>query len=91
MMSAETVVASLGVRIADERKASGLNQDELASLVGIDRQYLSEIERGKVTRHLARLVAVLDALGLELRAVPRAERLAMQHPASDLPQRSTDG
>lgn len=68
--------ARLGQLVARQRRQHGLSQDELAALVGIDRQYLSELERGKVTRHLARLVEVLDAVGLELTAVPRTTRLA---------------
>lgn len=68
--------ARLGRLVARNRRRHGLSQEELAALVGIDRQYLSELERGKVTRHLARLIDVLDAIGLELTAEPRTVRLA---------------
>lgn len=77
MEAASRIAADLGVLVAATRRDLGLAQDDLAALVGIDRQYLSEIERGKVTNHLARLVRILDALGLVLTAVPRTGALGI--------------
>lgn len=77
MESASRVAADLGALVATTRRRVGLAQEELAALVDIDRQYLSEIERGKVTNHLARLVRILDALGLVLTAVPRTSALGV--------------
>jgi len=77
MELAPRIAADLGALVAATRRDLGLAQDDLAGLVGIDRQYLSEIERGKVTNHLARLVRILDALGLVLTAVPRTSTLGV--------------
>lgn len=71
------VAADLGILVAATRRGLGLAQEDLAALVGIDRQYLSEIERGKVTNHLERLVRILDELGLVLTAVPRTSALGV--------------
>jgi transcriptional regulator with XRE-family HTH domain len=40
---------SFGDRVKAQRKAQKLSQQELAKLVGISRNYLSEIERGEST------------------------------------------
>ena len=36
-MSVDEIAVEIGHRIANQRRASSLSQDELASLVGIDR------------------------------------------------------
>ncbi|HET6398220.1 MAG TPA: helix-turn-helix domain-containing protein [Candidatus Thermoplasmatota archaeon] len=83
MDAATRVAAELGALVAGTRRDLGLAQQELAALVGVDRQYLSEIERGKVTNHLARLVRILDAVGLALTAVPRTSALGVDDSRGD--------
>lgn len=82
-MIVESTATELGRVIERHRRAATLTQEELAAMIDIDRQYLSELERGKVTRHLARLVATLDALGLVLTAVPRTITIAAEPLADD--------
>lgn len=62
----------LGHTIALRRKQLGVTQDDLAGLAGVSVRFLSSLERGKPTVRLDTLVAVLDALGLELRTPVRA-------------------
>lgn len=76
----------LGALVVAHRRRARLRQDELAALAGIDRQYLGELERGKLTQHLGRLVGVLDALGLELTAIPRTTTLGVE----GAPEQSAD-
>lgn len=71
----------IGARIERERRKHGLTQKELADLTGVNRQYVSELETGKATKHLDRLVAVLDVLGMQLQAVPRTATLAVERTA----------
>ena len=60
-------------QIRTTRTALGLTQSEFASLVGVSRTYVGQIERGEKTpdRATARLLAVLDVPGVvdRLRAV----------------------
>ena len=57
---------AVGVSIRDVRFRLGMTQGELADAVGIDRQYMSELERGKETEHLVRLFQVLKVLGVKV-------------------------
>lgn len=54
----------LGNRIRKERMNCGLNQDEMSQRCGIDRSFLSGIERGH--RNITILTLVKIASGLEL-------------------------
>jgi transcriptional regulator with XRE-family HTH domain len=60
-----------GSAIVRAREAHGLSQYDVAQLAGIDRYYLGSLERGKQTKHLQRLGAVLDVLGLEVVVQPK--------------------
>lgn len=61
----------IGVVVRRARKAMGLRQAELAAAAGVGLRFLVELERGKATVQLDRLLAVLQALGLDLRVVRR--------------------
>ncbi|HVI04628.1 MAG TPA: helix-turn-helix transcriptional regulator [Sphingomicrobium sp.] len=61
----------IGQAVRDARKTMGLRQPELAAAAGVGLRFLVELERGKATIQLDRLLAVLQALGLDLRLVKR--------------------
>lgn len=48
-----------------------LDQGELSLVAGVSRRTVHAIEHGKPTIQLAALVAVLQAVGLDLAALPR--------------------
>lgn len=48
------------------RKALRLNQTEAAALAGCNRLFVSEVESGKQTVRLDKLLDLLDALGFQL-------------------------
>jgi len=52
------------VRIA--RKECGVSQEELAGLAGIDRSYMSRIERGIVSISLEKVYLIANALNCEI-------------------------
>lgn len=56
----------LGAALRDFRLSRGLTQAQLARTIGVDRQYISELEGGKETEQLRRLVAAFKVLGLRL-------------------------
>lgn len=58
--------ASLGDAIRHYRQRAGLTQAQLAELTGIRRSYLSELESGKETEQLARVLRVLRQLGVRM-------------------------
>lgn len=58
--------ADLGTAIRRARKAAGLHQRELAGLAGVGTRFLIELEAGKPTVRLDKLLAVMAALGLTM-------------------------
>lgn len=48
------------------RKKQGLTQTELAGLSGLGRRFISELERGKPTAQIAKIIIVLNVLGIGL-------------------------
>lgn len=62
MNSGKTPEEKIGRRIALIRKEKGYTQMELAEMVDLSTNYLSDIERGKSSARLDKLVAIMDAL-----------------------------
>jgi len=60
----------LGRLIRRVRKQQGLTLETLAGLCGLSIRFLSELENGRETCSLVRVLRVLDALGIELAARP---------------------
>jgi HTH-type transcriptional regulator/antitoxin HipB len=57
----------LGLVIREQRKRLGLGQRELARKVGVSRQWIVEIEKGKPRAELGLVLRTLAALELALR------------------------
>jgi len=66
---AEQAIADLAARVRATRKLHGLTQTQLAGLSGTGLRFVSELERGKPTVALDKVVAVLSTLGLQLQVV----------------------
>jgi transcriptional regulator with XRE-family HTH domain len=67
----------LGQQIRAARERAGLTQAELGQFVGgADRHMIASLERGDVTTQVRRLLAILDAVGLDISLTPRTARLA---------------
>jgi y4mF family transcriptional regulator len=62
---------TLGVLIKQVRKSQGLTQEQLAAGCGLGRRFVVELERGKATAHIGKIMQVLAALGLTLHLVDR--------------------
>lgn len=58
--------AALGTAIRHYRQQAGLSQAELAERTGLNRTYLSSLERGKETEQVRRLLRVLKQLGVRV-------------------------
>jgi HTH-type transcriptional regulator / antitoxin HipB len=57
---------SLGAAIRHYRREAGLTQTELAGRTGLHRSYLSDLERGKETEQVRRILRVLRQLGVRM-------------------------
>jgi len=64
-------VEQLGHLVAERRKALKLSQQNFADLAGVGRRFVSELEGGKPTVELAKVLQVLQALGIDLAATVR--------------------
>jgi transcriptional regulator with XRE-family HTH domain len=58
--------ASLGAAIRHYRLQSGLSQAELAERTGLHRTYLSDLEQGKETEQVRRILRILKELGVRM-------------------------
>jgi len=56
----------IGKAIRTARKAQGLRQDDLAGLAGVGTRFVIEVERGKETSQLGRVLHLLAVLGCDL-------------------------
>jgi transcriptional regulator with XRE-family HTH domain len=61
-----TTPASIGEAIRHYRSLAGITQEELSRRTGIRRVYLSEMESGKETEQIKRLLTVLHELGVHV-------------------------
>lgn len=67
-MKEENLISSeaVGKLVQDERKRQGLTQLQLAGLANTGIRFVSDLENGKGTVQLQKLLAVIAALGLGL-------------------------
>lgn len=69
--NSDMTVEEIGAVIRQARLDQGLRQDQLAAAAGVGLRFLVELERGKPTVRLAKVLAVLNALGRRLEVTPR--------------------
>ena len=65
-------IAAIGSTVRDERKAIGLRQEELAAASGVGLRFLVELERGKPTVQMGKVLDVFAALCCELQ-IPKPD------------------
>ena len=61
----------LGRIIRDERRRQGMTQADLAGLADVGVTFLSQLENGKETAEMGRVIRVLTMLGIDLYAERR--------------------
>ncbi len=62
MQNEKSVEQKIGKRIQKIRKAKGYTQQQFAEIIGLSTNYLSDIERGKSSARLDKLVAIINSL-----------------------------
>jgi HTH-type transcriptional regulator/antitoxin HipB len=58
--------AEIGKIVATARRHRGLTQTQLARALGVTQNWISEIERGKDTAQIGKILRVLSFLGVRL-------------------------
>jgi y4mF family transcriptional regulator len=66
----QVTIEEIGTVVRQTRLAQGLRQDQLAAAAGVGLRFLVELERGKPTVRLDKVLAVLNALGCRLDVTP---------------------
>jgi y4mF family transcriptional regulator len=66
-----SVPEEIGLAIRQARKQQGVTQAECAALCGVGVRFISNLENGKHTAEIAKVMQVLHSLGLELAVLPR--------------------
>lgn len=64
----------LGKMLRSKRKDLGMTQERAAGLLGVGIRFLSELERGKPTAEIGKVLQVVRRLGLELCVEPKGWR-----------------
>lgn len=62
MQNDKSVEQIIGKRIQKIRRAKGYTQQQFAEKIGLSTNYLSDIERGKSSARLDKLVAIISSL-----------------------------
>ena len=62
--------SDIGNFVRTTRKQQGLRQNELAAAANVGVRFLIELESGKDTAQIGKVLSVLQALGIDLRLVP---------------------
>lgn len=62
----QRLARQFGDGLRSRRKKLGYTQEDLASMIGTNRRFISELERGKGTSYLGPALAAAEALGLNL-------------------------
>jgi HTH-type transcriptional regulator/antitoxin HipB len=76
----------LGAVIRDHRRRRGLDQLALATKIGVSRQWVVEVEKGKPRAEVGLVLRALDALGVAL-SIPATDPVAKKKaPGIDIDQ-----
>lgn len=67
-------VATLGRLVRQVRNRQGMTQADILGLANTGNRFIVELENGKPTVRLDKVLAVLDVLGLELRVRQKGRR-----------------
>ena len=66
MSNEYTFLKKFGSRIAELRRKSGLTQEKLAELVGVDRSYIGYVERGQRNPSMGVVYRIAKVIGVSL-------------------------
>ncbi|MDR1998601.1 MAG: helix-turn-helix transcriptional regulator [Frankiaceae bacterium] len=67
-----TTPEAVGQAVREGRKEAGWSQAELAVRAGVGRRFVVDVEAGHPRAELAKVLALLDAVGVHATALPAA-------------------
>lgn len=73
-----TRTGEIGELVRRKRREIGMRQADLAALAGVGTRFLSELENGKETAEVGRVLRVCRRLGLDLWILPRGANPARE-------------
>ncbi len=65
-MSSPDIRIAFGERLRKLRKGRGWTQDEMADILGLDRRYLADVERGKRNISILNLKVIADGFEISM-------------------------
>lgn len=80
----ENYMTNIITQIKDQRKKIGLTQVEFAKRAGVGLRFLRELEQGKQTIRMDKLLQVLDFLGFHLEIKKNEPQLTTKYEKADL-------
>ena len=63
-LAEKRLAQEFGDGVRRRRQALGLTQEDLAAMIGTNRRFVSELERGKGTSYIGPALAAAEALGV---------------------------
>jgi transcriptional regulator with XRE-family HTH domain len=69
--AAKDLLGRFGIRVRQRREAKGLSQEAFAAAAGLDRTYISGIERGKRNVSLRNIDVIAKAFGTSISELTR--------------------
>ncbi len=69
-MTTITTAQSIGDLVKNTRKAMKLTQKDLALTSGTGLRFIIELEQGKITCQLGKVLTVLQTLGINMELIP---------------------
>jgi HTH-type transcriptional regulator/antitoxin HipB len=63
--------ADVGIMVRRKRKADGLTLADAAAMCNVGYRFFSNVENGKPTAHIGKILQVLSCLGLDVVILPR--------------------
>ena len=71
MRNKAATAADIGAAVRKKRKEDGLTLADAAALCGVGYRFMSDLENGKATVQMGKVLQVLTALGLDLYVASR--------------------
>lgn len=65
MLNSDAQIQKLGETIRLQRHRIGLSQQEVADLAGVSVNFVRQVEAGKPSAHLNKILDILTAVGLQ--------------------------
>ena len=77
-------IMNISLQIKNLRKKNGLTQIEFAKRAGVGLRFLRELEHGKITVRMDKLMQVLDFLGYHLELKRNEPQHTTKHEKTDI-------